>query len=196
MRKQLLRTLIISFVLLSMPVIYAAEVPHITIRSSYTDISVPQIQSIPNVVIDKKEDWGFWGHSTIIHHYDLKSIKADKVVIDHATGLMWHQSGSEKYMNWKLANSWVEQLNEKGYAGFNDWRLPTVEEAFSLLETSKKNGNLYIDHAFDIKQQWIWTGDKMSGLEAAWVVAFYDSNVCWYAFTSRYHYVRPVRSIK
>ena len=100
MRKQLLRTLIVSFVLLSMPVIYAAEVPHITIRSSYTDISVPQIQSIPNVVIDKKEDWGFWGHSTIIHHYDLKSIKADKVVIDHATGLMWHQSGSEKYMNW------------------------------------------------------------------------------------------------
>ncbi len=186
----------ISFVSLSVPLIYAVEELHITIRSSYTDTSVPQIQSIPNVVIDKKEDWGFWGHSTIIHHYDLKSINSDKVVIDQTTGLMWHQSGSEKYMNWKLANRWVEKLNEKGYAGFNDWRLPTVEEAISLLEPIKKNGNLYIDHTFDIKQQWIWTGDKMSGLEAAWVVAFYDSNVCWYAFTSRYHYVRPVRLIK
>ncbi len=129
MRKQLLLFITISFAFLLMPVIYAAEAPHITIRSSYTDISVPQVQSIPNVVIDKKEDWGFWGHSTIIHHYDLKSINADKVVMDHTTGLMWHQSGSEKYMNWKLANNWVEQLNKKGYAGFKDWRLPTVEEA-------------------------------------------------------------------
>ncbi|MCP4000047.1 MAG: DUF1566 domain-containing protein [Gammaproteobacteria bacterium] len=164
-------------------------------RSSYADISVSQVQSMLNVVIDKKEDWGFCGHSTIIHHYDLKPVNADKMVIDHATGLMWHQFGSRKYMNWELANSWVEQLNDKGYAGFKDWRLPTVEEAVSMLEP-EKNGNLYIDQAFDIKQQWIWTGDRASGMEAAWVVAFYDSNVCWYAFTSRYHYVRPVRSIK
>ena len=196
MRKYLLLALTISFLFFLMPVICLAEESGITIRSSFTDISVPQIQSIPNVVIDKEEDWGFWGHSTINHQYDLKSIKADKVVIDHTTGLMWHQSGSEKYMNWKLAKRWVARLNEKGYAGFKDWRLPTVEEAISLLEPDKKNDNLYIDHAFDIKQQWIWTGDKMSGLEAAWVVAFYDSNVCWYAFTSRYHYVRPVRAIK
>ncbi len=196
MKKQLLLSLTILFVSLLMPVSHAAKDSHITIRSSYADISVSQVQSIPNVVIDKKEDWGFWGHSTIIHHYDLKSINADKVVIDHSTGLMWHQSGSEEYMNWKLANRWIAQLNEKGYAGFKDWRLPTVEEVVSLLEPSKKNGNRYIDHAFDTKHQWIWTGDTMSGLEAAWVVAFYDSNVCWYAFTSRYHYVRPVRSIK
>jgi len=196
MRKYLLLALTISFLFFLMPVICLAEESVITIRSSFTDISVPQLQSIPNVVIDKEEDWGFWGHSTISHQYDLKSIKADKVVIDHTTSLMWHQSGSEKYMNWKLAKRWVGQLNEKGYAGFKDWRLPTVEEGISLLEPDKKNDNLYIDHAFDIKQQWIWTGDKMSGLEAAWVVAFYDSNVCWYAFTSRYHYVRPVRAIK
>ncbi len=196
MRKHLLRALTILFVSLLMPAIHAAEDPYVTIRSSYADISVSQVQSIPNVVIDKKEDWGFWGHSTIIHHYDLKSVNADKVVIDHATGLMWHQFGSQKYMNWELANNWVEQLNDKGYAGFKDWRLSTVEDTVSLLEPDKKNGNLYIDQAFDIKQQWIWTGDKMGGLKAAWVVAFYDSNVCWYAFTSRYHYVRPVRSIK
>ncbi len=108
MRKQLLRASIISFASFLVSVIYAAEAPHITIRSSYTDISVPQVQSIPNVVIDKKEDWGFWGHSTIIHQYDLKSVNADKMVTDYSTGLMWHQSGSEKYMNCKLANRLVE----------------------------------------------------------------------------------------
>ncbi len=196
MRKYLIHVLTISFITLLTPVLYAAEESYITIRSFYEDISVPQVQSIPNVIIGKKEDWGFWGHSTISHHYAPKSVNDDSVVIDHATGLMWHQSGSEKYMNWEQAGNWIEKLNEKGYAGFKDWRMPTVEEAVSLLEPIKKNGNLYIDTAFDSKQQWIWTGDKMSGLEAAWVVAFYDSNVCWYAFTSRFHYVRPVRSIK
>ncbi len=89
MRKQLLHSLTISFAsLLLASIIYAAEAPPVTNRSSYADISVSQIQSIPNVVIDKKEDWGFWGHSTIIHHYDLKSINSDKVVIDHTTDLM------------------------------------------------------------------------------------------------------------
>ncbi len=78
----MLRALTILFVSLLMPAIHAAEDPYVTIRSSYADFSVSQVQSIPNVVIDKKEDWGFWGHSTIIHHYDLKSVNADKVVID------------------------------------------------------------------------------------------------------------------
>ncbi|MCP5007770.1 MAG: hypothetical protein GY941_28110 [Planctomycetes bacterium] len=33
--------------------------------------------------------------------YELKVIGGDKVVIDHATGLMWHQSGSNQCINWE-----------------------------------------------------------------------------------------------
>ncbi len=58
--------------------------------------------------------------------YDLKTMHGDKVVVDHASGLMWHQSGSDKYMTWKKAKSWVKKLNKTGYAGYRDWRLPTV----------------------------------------------------------------------
>lgn len=153
MRKYLLHILIISLVFLSMHVVYSAEEPSsgsassINLRSSYRELSISQVQSIPNISIREKNDWGFYGHSTINHNYNLRSISNDKVVIDHATGLMWHQSGSEEYMNWELANHWLEQLNDEGYAGFNDWRLPTVEEAASLLESSKSN-DLYIDPVF------------------------------------------------
>ena len=193
MRKYIIHILIISFVFISMSVIHSAEGPHITLRSSYSDLSVSQVQSMPNISIREKNDWGFYGHSTINHSYGLKVINGDKVVIDHATGLMWHQSSSDEKMEWENAKKWVRELNSRGYSGYSDWRLPTVEEAASLLESSKSNG-LYIDPIFSNKQEWIWTGDEY-GSEGAWGVYFGSDLVFWVNFASEF-YVRPVRSGK
>ena len=133
----------------------------ITLRSSYKILSVSEVQSMPNVSIREKDDWGFYGHSTINHDYNLKAVSGDVVVVDNATGLMWHQSGSDDEMEWDEAKEWVEDLNsEEGYAGYNDWRLPTVDEAVSLLESSEKNKHLYIGPVFSTKQYYIWTGDN------------------------------------
>jgi hypothetical protein len=152
---------------------------------------------------EKYEYYGFYGHSTINHDYNIKTIKGDKVVVDNATGLMWHQSGSDDEMQWGEAKEWVEDLNsEEGYAGYQDWRLPTVDEAASLLESSKRNGNLYIDPVFGKRQEWIWTGDKLEyeegyGSEAAWIVYFYNGYVLRGFFNFwHHHYVLPVRSMR
>jgi len=194
MRKYLLHALIISFVFISMPVIQSAEEePHITLRSSYSDLSVSQVQSMPNISIREKNDWGFYGHSTIIHSYGLKEIKGDKVVIDNATGLMWHQPGSDEKMEWEETKKWVRELNARGYSGFSDWRLPTVEEAASQLEPGESNG-LYIDPVFSNYLEWIWTGDVNSS-EGAWGVSFGSGLVFWVNFASEF-YIRPVRSGK
>ena len=193
MRKYLIHVLIISFVFISMPIIHSAEEPHITLRSSYSDLSVSQVQSMPNISIRKKNDWGFYGHSKIIHRYDLKVINGDKVVIDHAIGLMWHQNGSDNYMKWNVAKQWVRDLNSRGHAGYSDWRLPTLEEAATLLESCKSNG-LYIDPIFSNKHEWIWTGDEY-GSEGAWGVYFGGGLVFWVNFSSEF-YVCPVRSGK
>jgi len=61
--------------------------------------------------------------------YEAKTINGENVVIDNATGLMWHQSGSEKYMSYTKAKKWIDELNRRSYAGYRDWRLPTLEEA-------------------------------------------------------------------
>ncbi len=193
MRKYLLHALIISFVFISMPVIQSAEESHITLRSSYSDLSVSQVQSMPNISIREKNDWGFYGHSTIIHRYVLKVINSDKVVIDHATDLMWHLPGSDETMEWEVAKKWAKALNIRGHAGYSDWRLPTVEEAASLLEPGKSNG-LYIDPVFSNYQEWIWTGDEY-GSEGAWGAYFGGSLVFWVNSDSKF-YVRPVRSAK
>jgi hypothetical protein len=74
--------------------------------------------------------------------------------------------------------------------------LPTVDEAVSLLESSEKNGDLYIDPVFCKKQRWIWTGDSKAGSEAAWDVYFGSGFVNWDSYLNGNIYVRPVRSVE
>jgi len=202
MRKYLPHILIISFVFIAIPITSATGGSK-TLRSSYETLSVSQVQSMPNVSIRKKKRWGFYGHSTIKHDYNLKTVGGDKVVVDNATGLMWHQSGSDYRMNQWEAEDRVEMLNSEGYAGYHDWRLPTVDEAVSLLEPSKKNGNLYIDPVFSKEQKHIWTGDKCHSTRysrTAWTVRFGNGSVRWQVIGGNifYHYrsFRPVRSVE
>jgi hypothetical protein len=165
-------------------------------KNSNRVLSVSQVQSMPYISIRTKEVWGFFGYSMINHGYEKKPIGKDNLVIDNATGLIWHQSGSGDEINWYDAKEWVRSLNIRGYAGYNDWRLPMVEEAVSLLESNKKSSNLYIDTIFDRRQSSIWTGDESDAAgytAAAWSVDFINGLVEW---SNSLFYVRPVRSMK
>ena len=197
----LLHILIISFVFLSSASIHSAENKEqkINLRPYCKIVSLSEIEEIPNIVIrEKKWNQGFFGHSTISHDYESNTIKDDKVVIDHTTGLMWHQSGSFKNMSWKRAKKWVIKLNEKSYAGFSDWRLPTLEEAVSLLEPIEKNGNQFIDPVFARTQSSIWTCDSNVSsaslkLDRAWSVNFNHGLVSRNDIMIERKKVRPVR---
>lgn len=90
--------LLLSIFLFSIPSLCSSEDPFITLRSSYRDLSVSQVQSMSNISIRERGDWGFCGHSTINNSYEKRSINGDSVVVNHATGLMWHQSGSDNYI--------------------------------------------------------------------------------------------------
>ena len=196
MRKHLLINILVFFFFLPIQTItlVAEEEPLLTeLRSSYLNLTVSQVQSMSNISMRRKKPWGFYGHSTITHEYETKIIGDEKVVVDHATGLMWQQSGSYDYMKRKEVKKWLRGLNRKGYAGYTDWRVPTVEEASSLLEASEKNGNLYIDTVFDKKQRWLWTGDSCSS-GGMWRVYFDDGYVDWGDVSLLF--VRLVRKIR
>jgi hypothetical protein len=166
----------------------------VVLRSSYKELSIHEIQSMPHVDIREEMEWGFYGHSKIRHKYEAKTIGYDKVVIDHATGLMWHQNGSESFMKKDKITKWIDDLNLLGYAGYKDWRLPTVEEAASLLESEEKYGGIYVDTVFDKKQTWLWTGDNYHS-DAVWVISTCFGSVFWSNY-STYYSIRPVRSMK
>jgi len=125
------------------------------------------------------------------NQFELKTIQGDAVVIDHASGLMWQQSGSSEYMNYEEAKKWIEDLNNKGFAGFRDWRLPTLEEAMSLMEPEQSSGYLYIDPKFTHIPRWIWTSDFYSSA-GAWVVVF-SGGICYHYSFYDTNAVRVVR---
>ena len=169
----------------------------ITLRTSYKKLSLSEVRSMPNVSIRDKTRWGLTAQSSVNHDYNIKTIKGNMVVVDSATGLMWHQSGSDDKKTWYEAKGWIKKLNKRGYAGYRDWRLPTLDEAVSLLESSRINGDLYIDPVFSKKQTYILTGDKFDGSEVAWLVFFDCGGVFGdYIVSYGYYYVRPVRSVE
>lgn len=126
----------------------------------------------------------------ITHKYELREREGQKLVLDQTTGLLWQQSGSDDAMVYKDAEKYVRDLNQKRFAGYDDWHLPTLEEGMSLMEP-KKHGELYLDRVFDHEQRWIWTSDHYDE-SAAWVVDF-DLGDCDLRRVDYYGCVRVVR---
>jgi uncharacterized caspase-like protein len=171
----------------------------VSLRSSVLSLSESEVGAIlkRHNFFSNQYDWnkGFCNPAgDFKNNFESKVIDGDKVVLDNSTGLMWHQSGPEEYMSYARAKQCITDLNRRGYAGYSDWRLPTVEEGASLLERTEMNGNLYIDPKFSASQIAIWTSDLVSGYSGrAWTVGFVYGNVDWTKVDSLY-YVRPVRS--
>lgn len=65
-----------------------------------------------------------------IKQYEIRNIGEDKVVFDHQTGLMWQKDYEEK-QDWEKAMEYAKNLK---YAGYSDWRLPTLDELSTLVD--------------------------------------------------------------
>ncbi len=127
-----------------------------------------------------------------VNQFEPQTIGKDKVVFDRASGLMWQQGGSDEYMFYKDTEAYIKKLKAAKFAGFDDWRLPTLEEAMSLMEPKKNQAGLYIDDRFNAKQSYIWTADEVAGGSLRWVVYFHGGSCS--DDDIYYNYVRLVRS--
>jgi len=127
----------------------------------------------------------------IDNKFEDKLINGCRVVIDQATGLMWQQSGSKEKVEYNQIKRYLDNLNREQFAGYSDWRLPTLDESVSLLEQAKMPGDLYINPVFNGKQSLVWTSDLKSP-RLAWVVHF-SSGSCSLSNFLDTLYVRAVR---
>ncbi|MBD3339989.1 MAG: TIR domain-containing protein [Candidatus Lokiarchaeota archaeon] len=131
----------------------------------------------------------------IEHQYLFKEIVGDNVVIDKTTNLMWQQGGSEYFVKYEDSKTALDVLKNNGFAGFNDWHFPTLEEAMSLMDSEKSNGLYHINPLFERHQNRIWTSDLFKGCSWPWIV-FFDLGYCYGQNFYDYNYIRAVRSIK
>ena len=95
-------------------------------------------------------------------------------------------------MNYSEAEAYIQKLRSKQFAGFNDWRLPTLEEAMSLMEPAKNKDGLFINPIFDKRQKDCWSIDLEKSSDDAWEVEFDDGKVDTESKNHR-NYVRAVR---
>ena len=134
----------------------------------------------------------------------------DGTVTDKATGLMWQKSGSSSSLENRGAKRYIKQQNQGRFAGYSDWRMPTVEELASLIKKDKING-VHLDPVFDNKQVRCWSVDQCDTSYAAhsgaWIVNFKDGKIhqAWYAkrtrgsnryAKNRINYAKAVRTVK
>jgi len=118
-------------------------------------------------------------------HIEEMTIDEEKVVIDFATGLMWHQW--EKPMFYDKAQWWAARR----YSGYFDWRLPTTVEALSLVRIEQKNFPYPWSTDYEI-----WTGDlDARNARSAWTINLNSRSVAFVDFF-KLRYVFSVRTIK
>ena len=128
--------------------------------------------------------------------FEVRVVKGDTVIDNAVTQLTW-QGGSEfAKMNWENAKAHVDALT---YAGFDDWRVPTLQEAMSLMKAEKveydatEHDSLYIDAHFK-DTPFIWTSEKYT-TSLAWSVDFFDG-YCKFFVSDGFLFNPHVRAVR
>lgn len=83
-----------------------------------------------------------------------------------AVGQQWNGSactGEPQAMDWSEAGAAVAQLNRKGYAGHNDWRLPVLPELASIVERQCFNPRMNEAVFPGAPSMVFWSGMEKSG---------------------------------
>jgi uncharacterized protein DUF1566 len=93
------------------------------------------------------------------------------VVQDNVTGLTWTRKNvSEKRLNRSDAKAACAAAR---VGGFEDWRLPTIQELLTLVDYSRASPAIDTS-AFECESNWYWTATPYasSPADGAWVVGF------------------------
>ena len=97
----------------------------------------------------------------------------DGTVVDSQTELMWMKQDywqiEKKWINWYTAVGFARKMNNKKFAGYTDWRLPTPDEAGNLYNARRHNidkdgDKIFIDRIFPKGAGWgTWTSKEKAG---------------------------------
>ncbi len=112
-------------------------------------------------------------HGDPIPHEWIRQADND-IVIDLGTDLMWQDSSdtNSNDLNWFESIHYCEDLV---FAGYDDWRLPNINELVSMVEYNHVNPAMNpLFEAAVSREYWSSTSDVRMQYERAWTVDFSD----------------------
>lgn len=101
-------------------------------------------------------------------------VTASGTISDRATGLLWQGDTSEEALTLAEAGAYPGRLNQEGFGGRDNWRLPTVTELLSLLDCPWPGR----ENPAQPRQDWLWSADR-HGRQDAWYVNLEMGYVDW-----------------
>ena len=116
-------------------------------------------------------------------------------VLDKETGLVWERSPDTGTRDWFSA---LSHCYTREVGGRKGWRLPTIEELASLVDTSQASPPLPLGHPFTLtsaqEDGFYWSATTFANSAGgAWVVNFFDGDVTTAAKASSSLFVWCVR---
>ena len=107
----------------------------------------------------------------------------DGTVTDIRTGLMWKQylegqsgadcEGTVGQFNWDDAMKIPKTVNQRGFAGYHDWRLPTIKELESLVMHGRTRPSICTEACPNTPVSYVWScSPNAINTSFAWGVNF------------------------
>jgi len=114
-------------------------------------------------------------------------------VTDLVTGLMWQREGFD-IMSHRMLCREIDQLNNEQFAGYSDWRLPTMAEALSLMEPEKNERDQHLAGCFSSRQPFIFVA-AFRNPGGYWFVDFKQGRSYWASGTNPGGFGRVCRKV-
>ncbi len=116
-----------------------------------------------------------------------------KVIIDQRTSLMWQRDGLDINSIRAIQRN-IEEVNKNKFAGFSDWRMPTMEEALSLMEPKKNTKDVFLKPCFSKEQPFIFVAAQRKP-GGYWFVDYKQGRAFWSSGTIPGGFGRLVRTV-
>ena len=127
----------------------------------------------------------------------------DGTIYDSLTSITWMANDSrldmDKEVSYAETEEYLKEINEKKFAGYDDWRIPTIHEASSIYDKEKlnkdfKGGDIHLDSIFPPGAATCTWTSSTRGKEAQ-ILFYLNGCAYWYGKEDKTisHAVRPVR---
>jgi hypothetical protein len=99
---------------------------------------------------------------------------------DTQTSLIWQKNINDKALSYQEAKDYITTLNDENYAGYSNWKIPSLEELNTILtDTALENENSFTQETY-IKSQLLGTMKVEKQIFWSDTVSEVDNKKYWY----------------